>query len=154
MRLITQDGEQAGVMVLSQAIERARDTGLDLVEVASEGDPPVCKLMDYGKFKYRQKKKTHQSRAKQHVTRMKELRLKLKTDQHDINIKREHARKFLEKKHKVLISMFFRGHLEMKYSDLGVGILSQFAIELEDIAKVEKAPSMEGRRMQMILAPR
>jgi len=115
VRLITQDGEQAGVMVLSQAIERARDAGLDLVEVASEGDPPVCKLMDYGKFKYRQKKKTHQSRAKQHVTRMKELRLKLKTDQHDINIKREHARKFLEKKHKVLISMFFRGHLEMKY---------------------------------------
>jgi len=154
VRLITQDGEQAGVVVLSQAIERAREAGMDLVEVASDADPPVCKLMDYGKFKYRQKKKVHQGRAKHHVTRIKEIRLKLKTDQHDIDIKRERARKFLEKKHKVLITMFFRGHLEMKHSDLGIAILSQFASDLEDIAKVEKLPAAEGRRMQMILAPK
>lgn len=154
VRLITQEGEQAGVVVLSQAIERAREAGMDLVEVAPESDPPVCKLMDYGKFKYRQKKKVHQSRAKQHAARMKELRLKLKTDPHDVNIKRDHARKFLEKKHKVLVTMLLRGHLEMKHADLGEGILSKFASELEDIAKIEKVPTMEGRRMQMILTPK
>ncbi|MEW6356361.1 MAG: translation initiation factor IF-3 [Planctomycetota bacterium] len=154
VRLISQDGEQVGVIVLSQAIERAREAGMDLVEVSPDSNPPVCKLMDYGKFKYRQKKKVHQGRTKQHAARMKELRLKLKTDQHDIDIKRDHARKFLEKKHKVLVTMFLRGHLEMKHADLGEAILSRFASDLEDIAKVEKIPAMEGRRMQMILTPK
>lgn len=154
MRLIGEDGTQLGMLPVGDALAKAREAGRDLVEVAPDADPPVCKLMDYGKYKYRQKKKVHQGKTKHHATRIKELRLKLKTDPHDIKIKVDHARRFLEKKHKVLITMFFRGHLEMRHSDLGQVILTQIAADLEELAKVEKAPSFEGRRMQMILAPR
>lgn len=119
------------------------------MEVAAKATPPVCRLMDYGKFKYKQKKAHH----KPHATHMKELRLRPKTDPHDRETKIRQARKFLEKKDKVLVNMLFRGR-ERMHAERAKEILIKFAEELADIAKVEKMPTMDGRRMGMILAPK
>lgn len=133
-----------------EAIAKAKGVELDLVEVAPDANPPVCRIMNYGKFKYKQKKKTHQ---KQHVVQLKELRIRPKTGEHDIQTKIRQARRFLENKDRVLINMMFKGR-ERAHAELGDGILKQIAAALEDIAKVEKDRISDERKMGMILAPK
>lgn len=141
---------QVGVITKEDAIARAKAVALDLVEVAPDAVPPVCRIINYGKFKYKQKKKLHQ---RQHVVQLKELRLRPKTGEHDIQTKIRQARKFLENKDRVIINMLFKGR-ERAHSELGENILKQIAAALEDIAKVEKDRVMEDRKMGMILAPK
>jgi translation initiation factor IF-3 len=128
----------------------AREKGLDLVEVSPDARPPVCKIMDYGKFKYDQKKKEHDSRRRQHKVQIKEIRLRPKIGQHDIEYKLKKAREFLEAGDKVQLNMLFRGR-EMAHIDVGRQKLDAFAAMLEDISKVERRAKMEGRRMTMLL---
>ncbi len=133
-----------------EALDMARSQGLDLVEVASEAAPPVCKIMDFGKFKYKQSKKDKATKKKQHVVSLKEIRMRPKTEDHDFNFKINHARKFLEKGNKVKVTIMFRGR-EMAHQEFARVKLNRLAEELDDLAKVEKAPSMEGRFMIMYL---
>ncbi len=149
LRLIDEEGAQLGVFSKEEALQKAREMGLDLVEVAPQAEPPVCRVMNYGKFKYRQKKKVH----KHHVSQLKELRLRPKIDSHDLQTKVQQARKFLERKDKVLVNVFFRGR-EMVHAQLSKEMLVKFAQELEDIAKVEKGATIDGRKMGIILAPK
>ena len=142
-----------GIVTRDEALQVARDADSDLVEVAPGAEPPVCRVMDYGKFKYRQKKKLHQSGPKHHVAQIKEIRPRPKTDVHDVGVKMARARRFLDRKDKVLVNMLFRGR-EMAHTDLGQQMMLDFAAELDDIAKVEKPPSRERNKMNMILAPR
>jgi len=141
---------QVGVISKEEAIAKAKGVESDLVEVAPDASPPVCRIMNYGKFKYKQKKKMHQ---KQHVVQLKELRLRPKTGEHDIQTKIRQARKFLENKDRVLINMLFKGR-ERAHAELGDEILKQIAAALEDIAKVEKDKISDDRRMGMILSPK
>mgnify|MGYP001558376946 FL=1 len=150
VRLIDENGVQIGVISKEEAIAKAKGVESDLVEVAPDASPPVCRIMNYGKFKYKQKKKTHQ---KQHVVQLKELRLRPKTGEHDIQTKIRQARKFLENKDRVLINMMFKGR-ERAHAELGDEILKQIAAALEDIAKVEKDKISDERRMGMILSPK
>lgn len=150
MRLIDENGVQVGVISKEDAIAKARTAELDLVEVAPDANPPVCRIMNYGKFKYRQKKKLHQ---KQHVVQLKELRLRPKTGEHDIQTKIRQARKFLENRDRVLVSIMFKGR-ERAHTEVGEGMLKQIADALEDIAKVEKEKISDERRMGMILSPK
>ncbi len=136
-------------MEIAEALVLSQEKGLDLVEIAPQAKPPTCKLMDYGKYKYQQKKRSQ--KQKRSVTRRKEIKLRPKTDEHDRQTKLGHARKFIEKGHKVLVTMVFRGR-ETIHLDRGREILMEFAETLEDIAKVEQAPLREGRnRMNMVL---
>ncbi|UCF66018.1 MAG: translation initiation factor IF-3 [bacterium] len=150
VRLIAPDGEQIGVVSTSEALQKAENYGLDLVEVSPNAKPPVCRIMDYGKYKYEQSKKEKISKKKQHTIVVKELRLRPRTDDHDLETKLRHARKFLEQKNKVKITIFFRGR-EMAYRDFGTELMEKVIHLLEDIAKVESEPKMEGRRMIMVL---
>lgn len=150
VRLIDENGVQVGVITKEEAIAKAKSVESDLVEVAPDASPPVCRIMNYGKFKYKQKKKMHQ---KQHVVQLKELRLRPKTGEHDIQTKIRQARKFLENKDRVLINMMFKGR-ERAHAELGNEILKQIAVALEDIAKVEKDKISDERRMGMILSPK
>ena len=150
VRLIDENGVQVGVISKEEAIAKAKSVESDLVEVAPDASPPVCRIMNYGKFKYKQKKKMHQ---KQHVVQLKELRLRPKTGEHDIQTKIRQARKFLENKDRVLINMMFKGR-ERAHAELGNEILKQIAVALEDIAKVEKDRISDERRMGMILSPK
>ncbi|AQT69051.1 Translation initiation factor IF-3 [Anaerohalosphaera lusitana] len=133
-------------------MSRARDAGLDLVEVAPNSKPPVCKVMDFGKWLYEQKKKNKQSQKKQHVVHLKEVRLRPKIDPHDLGIKVKKARKFLEKGDKVQFSMLFRGR-EMIHVDHGHEMMKDILETIEDLAKVERPPKMAGRRLTMVVAP-
>jgi len=153
VRLIDENGGQVGVVDTPDALGRAQEAGLDLVEVSPDSDPPVCRIMDYGKYKYKQKKKGHQSKTKQHVTQIKELRLHPKTDKHDVEIKINHAREFLAKKDKVMVNMLFKGR-EMAHVAIAKEKMTFFAQQLEDVAKLERPPIMEGRRMHMVLSPK
>ncbi len=148
--MIDENGVQVGVISKEEAIAKARTAELDLVEVAPDANPPVCRIMNYGKFKYRQKKKLHQ---KQHVVQLKELRLRPKTGEHDIQTKIRQARKFLENRDRVLISVMFKGR-ERAHTELGESILKQIADALEDVAKVEKDRISDERRMGIILSPK
>lgn len=131
----------------------AREAGLDLVEVARNANPPVCRIMDYGKYKYEMKKKTVEARKKSHHIKLKELRLRPKTEEHDLMTKMQHAREFLMQHHKVLVNMLFRGR-EMAHMNLGKDLILRFVKELEDISKVEQEPRLEGRRMTLVLSPK
>jgi len=149
VRLIGDDGEQYGVKDIEDARRIAEELGQDLVLVAPDGEPPVCKVMDYGKFKYRQKKRLHEKHRYQ--PQIKELRLRPKTEQHDMMVRVKQARFFIERGDRVIINMRFRGR-EVAHTELGRNLLQRFAAEIEDIAKVERAPVMEHRRMTMVLA--
>jgi translation initiation factor IF-3 len=151
VRLIGAGGEQLGVVPTAQAQEMAREANLDLVEVAPTERPPVCKIMDYGKFRYQQSRKG--SKHKPHQQKLKEIRVRPKTGDHDIETKVNQARKFLEHKDKVLVNVLFRGR-ELQHIDEGRRIIVGILAKLEDLAKVEKAPSMEGKRMTAMLAPK
>ena len=150
MRLIAPDGEQIGVVSTKEALQKAEGFGLDLVEVAPNSKPPVCRIMDFGKYKYEQSKKEKISKKKQHVITVKEIRLRPRTDEHDLETKLRHSRKFLEQRNKVKITILFKGR-EMAYQDFGTELMQRIIKSLEDISKVEAEPKMEGRRMVMVL---
>ncbi len=137
----------------SEAIEMARSQGLDLVEISPDASPPVCKIMDYGKYKYQQSKKEKDTKKKQHVIHVKEIRLRPKIEAHDFNFKVSHARKFIEKGNKVKATVLFRGR-EMAHKEFAKTLLERMANELEDIAKIEREAVMEGRMMIMFLTKR
>lgn len=139
-------------MPLEQALATAEDAGLDLVEVAPNAEPPVCRIMDYGKFKYEQSKKAQQARKKQTFIQLKEVKMRPRTDVHDMNVKKGRIRRFLEEGNKVKVTMTFRGR-EIVHSNIGREILERVAEEFADVARVEHMPNMEGRIMHMILAP-
>ncbi len=152
LRVIGPEGEMLGVMARDEALRRAQEYGLDLVEISPTAKPPVCKIMDYGKYKYEQKKKAQQSKAKQHNMQVKEVRLRPKTDTHDIEVKKRKARKFLEEGNKVCFMVIFRGR-EITHPEIPLAILQDIVQELADVCKVERPPSIEGRRMNMVVAP-
>lgn len=153
VRVIDQDGEQLGVIPTAEALKLAMEANLDLVEVASDAKPPVCRIMDYGKLKYERKKKTNKN-TKQHQVQLKEIRMRPKIGKHDIEFKLKSARKFLEQKDKVKFNIMFRGR-ENAHHELGRTILGGIQEDLSDLAKVEQAPTMaSGRNMIMVLAPR
>ncbi len=153
VRVVDQNGEMLGVIPTSEAQKVAIEAGLDLVEVAPNVRPPVCRVMDYGKFKYEQKKKQAKN-ARQHQVQIKEIRLRPKTGDHDIDFKVKQGRSFLEDGDKVKINVIFRGR-ENAHHDRGREILTQVIAALEDVAKVEKAPGMDsGRTMSAVLAPK
>lgn len=140
-------------MLAEEALRAAREAGLDLVEVDPNSTPPVCKIMDYGKFRYRQKKRLHHSTHKQHAAQIKAIRLFPKTEEHDLQHKARHAADFLKSGDKVLVFMRFFGRW-ITHQEIGVEVMRKFAAHLEDVAKVEQEPRMDGRRMSMILAPK
>ena len=151
VRLVGEESQQFGIKSIEDALKMAEEAGLDLVLVAEQGDPPVAKIMDYGKFKYKQKKRQHEHHH--HQPQMKELRLRPKTEDHDLMVRVKQARNFIGRGDRVMVNLRFRGR-EMAHTELGRNLLERFAVELEDIAKVEKMPAMEHRRMIMILAPK
>ena len=153
VRLIDEEGEQLGIVATDEARSLAVERGLDLVEVAPSARPPVCRLMDYGKFKYEQARKAREAKKKQHNIHIKEVKLRPKIEEHDIDFKLRHARKFLEEGHKVKFTLMFRGR-EVTHPELGARVLERVLNELEDIAGVESNIRHEGRTMTMLLAPR
>ena len=153
VRLIDHEGEQVGIVPTQEALDRAREVGLDLVEIAPTSKPPVCRIMDYGKFKYEQSKKEKLAKKKQHTSQLKEMRYRPKIDEHDYSFKTRHVRGFLESGCKVKAFVFFRGR-EMAHQELGRRVLDRLIKEMSDIANVDIKPIMEGRKMNMILAPK
>lgn len=151
VRVISEEGEQLGVMSSAEALAKARAAGLDLVEVAAEAKPPVCRIMDYGKYKYQQKKRV--AKQQTNKTQVKELRLRPKTGDHDVQVKVNKAREFLAKKDKVTLSILFRGR-EMAHISEGEKLLASVMAMLEDVAKVESAPKQMGKRIWCTLAPK
>lgn len=153
VRLIGQNGDQLGIKTKQEALDMARNVNLDLVLVAPNAKPPVCRIMDYGKYRYEQQKKEKEARKNQKVINVKEIRLSPSIEEHDFNTKLRNARKFLEKGDKVKASIRFRGRA-ITHSDLGRQVLERLAKECEDIGVIEAAPKMEGRSMFLILAPK
>jgi translation initiation factor IF-3 len=142
-----------GVIDTGEALARARDAGLDLVEVSPQSSPPVCRIMDYGKFLYEQKRKEKQAAKKQHSVTLKEVRMRPEIDTHDKDIKVNHAKEFLEKGHKVQFTMMFRGR-EMMHQDQGYAIMADIVRTLEPISKVERPSKMLGKRITLVLVPK
>ncbi|MGQ9498950.1 MAG: translation initiation factor IF-3 [Dissulfurimicrobium sp.] len=153
VRLIGVNGEQLGIMSAKEALDRAANVGLDLVEVASNANPPVCRIMDYGKYKYEQNKKIQQAKKKQVHIHIKEIKLRPRTDVHDIEVKKRRIREFLEEGNKVKLSMQFRGR-EIVHKHLGLDILNRISEELSDVAVSEGSPSVNGPTLHIILAPK
>ncbi len=153
VRVIDPNGEQIGVISIEEALAAAADLGLDLVEVSPNANPPVCKIMDYGRFKYEQTKKKQEAKKKQTTFQVKEIKVRPKTGDHDLQVKMGHIRKFLGKKDKVKVTVLFRGR-EITLSDRGRELLQRIASEFEDIAVVEQYPKFEGRTMMMVLSPK
>jgi translation initiation factor IF-3 len=152
VRLIDDVGNQCGVVDTDMALAMAREKGMDLVEVAPEAHPPVCKLLDYGKFKYLLKKKEHQAKRKQHQVVIKEMRVRPKIDVHDLETKLKKARDFLTDGDKLQVNMLFRGR-EIGFKELGMSVMQKIKLTLADVSKVEREPRQEGNRMIMILQP-
>ncbi|HPW68806.1 MAG: translation initiation factor IF-3 [Desulfomonilia bacterium] len=153
VRVISPEGEQMGIMTVPVAIERARDYGMDLVEVAPTANPPVCRIMEYGKYKYEKSKREHAARKKQTVVVIKEIKFRPKTDEHDYQFKLKHIERFLKAKNKVKVVIRFRGR-EIIHMDKGMQILKRVCSDLEELAAVESGPKNEGRTMVMMLAPK
>jgi translation initiation factor IF-3 len=155
VRLIDDANAQVGIVPTDDALARAREAGLDLVEVSPTSDPPVCRIMDYGKWLYQQKRKVREAHKKhtQHATTLKEIRLRPEIDKHDLDIKLKHGHEFIEKGHKVQFTVLFRGR-QILHQDLGRAVLDQITTSLEPVAKVERPSMMTGRRMVMILVPK
>jgi len=153
VRVIGSDGRQIGVISNREALGLAREEGLDLVEVDPIARPPVCRIMDYGKFKYEESKREKLARKKQHVLRIKELKMRPHIDKHDYDVKLKHAREFLSAKSKVKVTIKFKGR-ERVHPEVGEKVLSQIAQDLSDVALVEQQPRMEGRNLTSVLSPR
>ena len=151
VRVIGVDGDQLGILPTADALELAVKANLDLVEVAPNGEPPVCRIMDYGKFKYQQKKRLNKTHT--HQTKVKEIRVRPKTGKHDISVKVNRARDFLDHKDKVLVTVIFRGR-ENAHIEEGRKVLDEILAQLEDVAKVESPPNKQGRRIACTLGPK
>nr|WP_272504703.1 translation initiation factor IF-3 [Salinibacter ruber] len=151
VRVVEPDGDH-DVVPTGEALDRARDHELDLVEVAPDADPPVCKILDYGKYRYEKQKEEQRRRKKSKSMEMKELRFRPRTEEHDFNFKVDHAREFLEDGNKVKAYVQFKGR-DIVYKDQGMDLLRRMIEELQEIARIDQQPEMEGRRMVMILAP-
>lgn len=152
VRLIDEKGNQVGIVDTREALQMARDRGLDLMEVSPNAQPPVCKIVDYGKFKYEKKKKEHEAKKKQTVIKVKEIQLRPQTDEHDLEYKFKNVRQFLIDGDKAKITMMFRGR-EITYVDQGFKMMRQLADQVKDIAVIESTPKLEGKKLIMILAP-
>jgi len=152
VRLIQDDGEQIGIVSIDEARERAKDRGMDLVEVAAEARPPVVKMMDYGKFKYEAARAAREARKKQHTIKVKEVKFRPGIEDHDYDFKVGHVRRFLDEGNKVKLTMMFRGR-QITHPELGLEVLQKVTEDLKDVAKVESNANMEGRAMSMIVAP-
>jgi translation initiation factor IF-3 len=153
VRVISPDGEQLGIMTVPTALDRARDYGMDLVEIAPKASPPVCRIMEYGKFKYEKAKRESAAKKKQTVVVIKEIKFRPKTDEHDYQFKMNHIKRFLMAKNKVKVVVRFRGR-EIIHMDKGMEMLERIKVELADIASVESDAKSEGRTMIMMLSPR
>jgi translation initiation factor IF-3 len=151
--LIDQNGEKQGEMPISAALEAAEEVGLDLVEIVPNADPPVCKILDYGKFKFQEQKKKNEARKRQKVVELKEIKLRPNIDIHDYDVKAKAMHRFFDEGDKVKVTLRFRGR-EMAHPELGMKLLLKVKADFDEIAKVEYEPRMEGRQMIMILAPR
>ncbi len=153
VRLVGVDGEMIGIVTTREAMAAAEDSGFDLVEISPNADPPVCKLLDFGKFKYEQQKKKNEARKKQKIIEVKEIKLRPNIDDHDYDVKMRAATGFLDEGDKVKVTMRFRGR-EMMHQDLGMNVLMRVKDQLDPLAKVEQTPQLEGRQMTMVMAPR
>ncbi len=153
VRLIDETGQNIGVVAKFDAIARAEAAGLDLVEVSPDAEPPVCKILDFGKFKYQEQKKAAEARKNQKIVEIKEIKMRPGIDDHDYDVKMRAIRRFFEEGDKVKITLRFRGR-EMAHSQLGMEVLQRVKADTETLAKVESEPRFEGRQMVMILAPR
>ncbi len=153
VRLVDHEGENRGVVSIQEALALADEVGMDLVEVSPNADPPVCKLMDYGKFKFESQKKAAEARKKQKTIDIKEIKMRPNIDKHDYDVKMRSMVRFLEEGDKVKVTMRFRGR-EMAHQELGLQVLDRVRDQLDEMVKVEQWPKMEGRQMTMVIAPR
>ncbi|NLD68156.1 MAG: translation initiation factor IF-3 [Limnobacter sp.] len=153
VRLVGADNEPIGIVHVREALRMAEEADLDLVEIAPQARPPVCRLMDYGKFKYQEQKRQHEARAKQKIIQVKEVKFRPGTDEGDYQVKMRNLRRFLEEGDKAKVTLRFRGR-EMAHQEFGVRLLERVRNDLEDIAQVEQMPRLEGRQMVMVVAPR
>jgi translation initiation factor IF-3 len=152
VRVISDDGKQLGVMPTSQALGLAQQAGVDLVEVAPNATPPVCKVVDFGKFKYEQEKREREARKHQHATKLKEIKLRLNIDDHDYQTKLKHMKEFLEDAMKVKVSLFFRGR-EMAHTEYGNELMQRVLRDIEGVGHVEVPPRLMGRSIHMMVGP-
>jgi translation initiation factor IF-3 len=153
VRLIDQEGEMQGVMTAREAMQRAFQAGLDLVEISPNADPPVCKILDFGKFKYEQQKKRNEAKKKQKVIEIKEIKVRPNIDENDYQVKMRAMKSFIDEGDKVKVTLRFRGR-EMAHQDIGVRVLERIRAEMDTTSKVEQMPRMENRQMVMVLSPR
>jgi len=152
VRLIGKDGSQIGIVTSREALTHAEQAGLDLVEISPNANPPVCKIIDYGKFRYQLTKKERENKKAQHQAKLKEIKVKPNIDEHDLNTKIKRAREFIEKGNKVRVTCMFRGR-EMARPELGAKVTERFVDNLGDIAQVEAPPKLMGRNLSLVLAP-
>jgi len=153
VRLVDERGGMVGIVGRNEALAMAADAGLDLVEIAPGADPPVCKILDFGKFKYEEQKKKNEARKKQKIIEVKEIKLRPSIDDHDYQVKMRSMNKFIEEGDKVKVTMRFRGR-ELAHQELGMNVLMRVKDDLDAIAKVEQTPRMEGRQMTMVVSPK
>ena len=153
VRLISEDGRQLGIMAINEALNTAHEKGLDLVEVASNADPPVCRIMDYGKYKYQTSKKEQEGRKKSKTFQVKEIKFRPHTDVHDLDYKIRNLKKFLNKKNRVKLTVMFRGR-ELAYKETGLELLNRVAEGVAEEGSVEQPPKHEGRNLTMVLVPK
>jgi translation initiation factor IF-3 len=153
VRLIDDEGTQLGLVATSFALEKAKDKGMDLVEVATASDPPVCRIMDYGKYKYEQEKKKKVAKKKQHVIQVKEVRFKIRIEEHDYQVKLKHIKEFLEKKDKVLVALRMRGR-ELAHRDLGLELMNRIALDISAWGELESSPKAMGKSIMMTVLPK
>jgi translation initiation factor IF-3 len=153
VRLIDPDGNQVGIVPIDAALDTAGELGLDLVEISPNANPPVCKIMDYGRYKYEQTKKKQEAKKKQASFQLKEIKVRPKTGEHDLQVKIGHIKKFIGRKDKVKVTVMFRGR-EITLSQLGRDVLEKIAEETDEIAVIEQLPKFEGRTLTMVLSPK
>ena len=153
VRVVDDEGGQLGIMPTRQALDLAREKGLDLVEVAPNAEPPVCKIMDYGKYKYQQSKRAQEAKKRQTTIQVKEVKVRPKIEEHDLQFKLKNIRKFLDERNKIKVSMIFRGR-EIAHTSIGMQVLNRIAEEIEEIGVIEQSPKLEGRNLSMIIAPK
>ncbi|MFM7448966.1 MAG: translation initiation factor IF-3 [Leptolyngbyaceae cyanobacterium] len=153
IRVIDSDGSQLGIMTPREAMQIADERELDLVLVSDKADPPVCRVMDYGKYKFEQEKKAREAKKKQHTVDVKEVKMRYKIEEHDYNVRISQARRFLKDGDKVKATIMFRGR-EIQHSDIAEDLLKRMATDLQELAEVQQAPKREGRNMMMLLAPK
>jgi translation initiation factor IF-3 len=153
VRLVDERGQMVGILGRNEALAMAAEAGLDLVEIAPNAEPPVCKILDFGKYKYEEQKKKNEARRKQKIIEVKEIKLRPSITDHDYAVKRRNMLKFIEEGDKVKVTMRFRGR-ELAHQELGMDMLMRVKDDLDEVAKVEQMPRMEGRQMTMVVAPR